>query len=485
MMEGNEITQNVDPKKALCKDCAQTFPTMSCYNEGKNFLCPVCSGFLVVGRRLESPTNDGRVSPDSKITRSRTFVPRSNSPFRLQRGATMIPKPISKPKRTNLTKNFQRAKTFAEGTNIQPRDTESGFLPDAKTSNVKLKSHFRCREFGGCINSIWPVSPLHSWIVIKNSEVALYDRKGGLQHKVTGIHQNITDLALDSERNMYLVCFKERLVLKVTLKTGLKISVFAQMTMTHPTEISTSPRDHVIVAGVGVTSVRYVPGIGREYGVFIYDTHGKMLRKILRTKQEFQYPLYVGVNKHEEIAVGDYLLKKVVLMSIEGREISSFDGSTTFSRPFIPKGLCFDQLGNVVVANWDGNVCILLRDEGFSSVGLRFDKQFSPLSLAVDEGNELWIGHRKGGNVEVYEVDYSKLREENRENLKEEKDKGNASCEECDADKKESRVSATMTIYKSPNVSDIPVNTHREDVTVNKDQGTGVSDQGDYQQTGT
>lgn len=42
-----------------------------------------------------------------------------------------------------------------------------------------------------------------------------------------------------------------------------------------------------------------------------------------------------------------------------------------------------------------------------------------------------------------------------------------------------------MTIYKSPNVSDIPVNTHREDVTVNKDQGTGVSDQGDYQQTGT
>lgn len=253
------------------------------------------------------------------------------------------------------------------------------------------------------------------------------------------------------------------------------------MTMTHPTEISTSPRDHVIVAGVGVTSVRYVPGIGREYGVFIYDTHGKMLRKILRTKQEFQYPLYVGVSKHEEIAVGDYLLKRVVLMSTEGREISSFDGSTTFSRPFIPKGLCFDQLGNVVVANWDGNVCILLRDEGFSSVGLRFDKQFSPLSLAVDEGNELWIGHRKGGNVEVYEVDYTKLREENRENLKEGKHKDNS--EECDIDKNESRASANITTYKSPNMSDITSNTPR--VTVNNGQGTDVSDQGDYQLTGT
>jgi hypothetical protein len=61
------------------------------------------------------------------------------------------------------------------------------------------------------------------------------------------------------------------------------------------------------------------------------------------------------------------------------------------------------------VANWDGSVCILLRDEEYSSVGLKFDRQFSPLSLAVDGNNELWIGHRRGGNVDIYEIDYTKL----------------------------------------------------------------------------
>lgn len=87
----------------------------------------------------------------------------------------------------------------------------------------------------------------------------------------------------------------------------------------------------------------------------------------------------------------------------------------------------------------------------------------------VDEGNELWIGYRKGGNVEVYEVDYLKLWEENGENIKEGKDKGNVSCEECDVDKKELWVSVIMMIYKSLNVFDILVNIYREDVIVNKD----------------
>lgn len=414
-MEDKDFKQNSNSKEGMCRDCVKTFPTMSCYNEGKDFMCPVCSTLLIVGRSLESPTNDGRVSPESKIIRSKTLVPKLDKIPKLQRGVTVIPKPtLPKSRKSNISKTFQRAKTFAEGTH-QSRDieTEEGFLSDARTSNVTLKSHFTCTEFRGCINSIWPVSPQHAWLVIKNSQVALYSRTGQLQHKVTGIHQNITDIAIDSDRNMYLVCFKERLVLKVALKSGVSISVFAQMTMTHPTEVSTSAHDKVIVAGVGVTSVRYLPGIGREYGVFIYDLHGKMIKKILRTNQEFQYPLYVGVNKHDEIAVGDYLLKKVILMFPDGREIATFDGSKTFSRPFIPKGLCFDQLGNILVANWDGGVCILLRDEEFSSVGLRFDRQFSPLSLAVDCNNELWIGHRRGGNVDIYEIDYKKLGQEN------------------------------------------------------------------------
>ena len=421
-MEGNELTQN--PREGLCRECAKTFPTMSCYNEGKNFVCPVCSNFLIIGRAVESPTTVPDTSPPKNtVVRSRTLISKPDKAPKLQRGVTMIPTRRSTPQRTHLTKNFQRAKTFAGGTDVKSRDTESGFLSEANTSNVKLKSHFRCREFRGCINSIWPVSPFHSWVVIKNSEVALYSRKGILQHKVAGIHQNITDMAIDSHKNMYLVCFKERLVLKVVMKDDIKITVFAQMTMTHPTEITTSPCDQVIVAGVGVTSVRYVPGIGREYGVFIYDIYGKMLRKILRTKQEFQYPLYVGVNKHDEIAVGDYLLKRIVLMTNEGREISTFDGTKTFSRPFIPKGLCYDQMGNVIVANWDGSVCILQRDKGFSSVGLRFEKQFSPLSLAVDDNNDLWIGHRQGGNVEIYEVDYARLGERDTEEEREKVDK--------------------------------------------------------------
>lgn len=52
--------------------------------------------------------------------------------------------------------------------------------------------------------------------------------------------------------------------------------------------------------------------------------------------------MYVGVNKYEEIVVGDYLLKKVVLMFIEGWEIFFFDGFIIFLCFFILKGLCFD-----------------------------------------------------------------------------------------------------------------------------------------------
>lgn len=92
----------------------------------------------------------------------------------------MILKLISKFKRINLIKNFQCVKMFVEGINIQLFDIESGFLFDVKILNVKLKFYFRCWEFGGCINFIWFVFFFYFWIVIKNFEVVLYDRKGGL-----------------------------------------------------------------------------------------------------------------------------------------------------------------------------------------------------------------------------------------------------------------------------------------------------------------
>jgi DNA-binding beta-propeller fold protein YncE len=84
----------------------------------------------------------------------------------------------------------------------------------------------------------------------------------------------------------------------------------------------------------------------------------------------------------------------------------SFDGSqkTLFATgmDFDPRGLAFDQAGNLYVANQHGNTVLRFAADGtslgaFASTGLR-----DPFALAFDALGDLYISNQTGGTIRRY-----------------------------------------------------------------------------------
>ena len=300
---------------------------------------------------------------------------------------------------------FDRSKSMIVGgakMNLSTKTVKkpSPFLK-VELSEIKMKfqKEFTCKRHKGCVNSISPVTNEKAWVVIQNSSVALYNRSGHLLHNVTKIRRSVTDACADEDGNLYLACFNDKCVIRVT-KSG-RISRFTSTSGMFPAEIAISPQNEIIAVGVGRNdSVTY--DVSKEYGTFFYNTDGALLKKLQGLSKPFQYPIYVDVSVHGEVAVGDYITKEIVVFTSSGNEILRFDGKEIFAHTFVPKGLCFDKSGNVIVANWDGALCILEREQEFVARGLLFSDGFEPLSLAVDDKNDLWIGGRHSAVIRIY-----------------------------------------------------------------------------------
>lgn len=139
--------------------------------------------------------------------------------------------------------------------------------------------------------------------------------------------------------------------------------------------------------------------LGYQNVVIKYDRHGKKIKEIILDDKG--QPLYGEVNyitdnMNEDILVSDNGKKAVVSVNNLGCYRFDYTGNDSHFQ-FIPRGICTDALGHVLVCNTshnDPSVHLLNEDGHYLMHLLTKEKHnlLTPTALCVDENGVLYVG---------------------------------------------------------------------------------------------
>ncbi|XP_052716839.1 uncharacterized protein LOC128189320 [Crassostrea angulata] len=142
-----------------------------------------------------------------------------------------------------------------------------------------------------------------------------------------------------------------------------------------------------------------------EVRVTRYNKSGKEIQNIQKDnkgQELYRYPYYITENINGDICTSEYNKKAVVVVEKSGQHRFSYTGQGS---KFFPFGICTDLLGHILVADGITDVVHLLDQDGqFLSLLLPAQDKITgfPLSLCVDEENNLHVGQRSTNTVSVY-----------------------------------------------------------------------------------
>ena len=125
-------------------------------------------------------------------------------------------------------------------------------------------------------------------------------------------------------------------------------------------------------------------------------------------KNIFGYPFRIAVNVNGDICVSDYGdgTRGVTLLYKDGRVKCWYKGpppSMALDQPFLPHGICCDDDGHILVADWNNDCIHVLDADGNFLLHLvnHRDGIEGPNAVAVDRRGYLWVGDSHGV-VRVY-----------------------------------------------------------------------------------
>ena len=135
-----------------------------------------------------------------------------------------------------------------------------------------------------------------------------------------------------------------------------------------------------------------------------YSKTGKELQHIERNKngeELYSYPHYITENINGDICTSDYYKRAVVVVNKSGQHKFSYRGQGSSLRPF---GICTDVLGHILVCDYVSRTVHLLdQNGGFLSFILSQQQGIThPLSVCVDDENNLFVGQWSNSTVTVY-----------------------------------------------------------------------------------
>ena len=114
------------------------------------------------------------------------------------------------------------------------------------------------------------------------------------------------------------------------------------------------------------------------------------------------YPQYITENINGDVCVSDHY-SGVVVVDKSGQHRFSYTGQRL---GFNPCGICTDVLGHILVCDtylFSNTVDLLDQDGQFLSVLLTGQQGIDyPISVCVDDDNNLWVGQRNTTTVTVY-----------------------------------------------------------------------------------
>nr|XP_034305774.1 uncharacterized protein LOC105326173 [Crassostrea gigas] len=135
-----------------------------------------------------------------------------------------------------------------------------------------------------------------------------------------------------------------------------------------------------------------------------YNKTGTGIQNIQRNNKGqglYKGPHYITENINGDVCVSDYNKDAVVVVDKSGQHRFSYTGQ---GLGFTPYGICTDVLGHILVCDQNSKTVHLLDQDG-RFLSLLLTKQqgvMLPISLCVDDENNLWVGQQLTNTVTVY-----------------------------------------------------------------------------------
>ncbi|XP_052678009.1 uncharacterized protein LOC128159018 [Crassostrea angulata] len=141
-----------------------------------------------------------------------------------------------------------------------------------------------------------------------------------------------------------------------------------------------------------------------EAKVTRYNKTGTEIQNIQRDNKGqslYNYPHYITENINGDVCVSDYHKHAVVVVDKSGQHRFSYTGQRS---RFNPYGICTDVLGHILVCDKISKTVHLLDQDGqFLSLLLASQQGIDyPISVCVDDENNLWVGQWLSNTVTVY-----------------------------------------------------------------------------------
>ncbi len=210
-------------------------------------------------------------------------------------------------------------------------------------------------------------------------------------------------IVVDEKDNVYVSDSQLHLVMKFNPQMKMIATFGSDDGMVAPSYMAfDEPRHRLLVADT------------RAQAVFVFDVDSlKLLKKVGKfgsKKDEFQYPVGVGVNRQDgTFAVTDTGSCSVKVFNADYKFVRTFGTQAMSPGNFVrPKGIAFDSQGNIWVADAAFNNFQIFAPTGqvrmfVGSPGIGPGQFQLPNALYIDKNDRVYVGDQLNGRVQVFQ----------------------------------------------------------------------------------
>ncbi|XP_060595338.1 uncharacterized protein LOC132749546 [Ruditapes philippinarum] len=271
--------------------------------------------------------------------------------------------------------------------------------------NLKLLSKFTVpfNDGIGYVYGIGPINQSNAWVtLLDHKTVTLMDTKGTIVSSVD-VDDVCEDVTGNSDGDGYITCPRTKCIKRVT-SYGQVNDVLAQLQQ-DPHGIclrsigDTQRSDMITELYVCFTETRgaTMPLFENQKGCLrVFSEDGDDLGRGFHLQAPVRVDAHADTNA---LCVSDYSNGCVTVCDLSGQYVKAIYTGEDDQEPFKPLGVCFDAIGNVIIADWSGNRVCLISQDGEYIKTLVSDIE-GPQSVAFNN-NLLWVGS-KFGKVHVF-----------------------------------------------------------------------------------